>query len=85
MHVSDMVGERFLLLHFVGAGGMGEVYKAEDKETGQHVALKTLLERRGEAAIARFAREARILSELSHPQIVRYLAHGALCFMERFE
>jgi eukaryotic-like serine/threonine-protein kinase len=78
MHASDTVGERFLLLHLVGAGGMGEVYKAEDQETGQHVALKTLHERRSEAAAARFAREARILSELSHPHIVRYFAHGAL-------
>ena len=78
MPVSDAVRERFLILHLVGAGGMGEVYKAEDQETGQHVALKTLLERREEAGAARFAREARILSELSHPQIVRYLAHGTL-------
>src|SRR5678815_4142717 len=77
MGPGDRVDHRFLLTHLAGAGGMGEVYKAVDQQTGQAVAVKALTGPRADDA-ARFAREARILAELDHPQIVRYLAHGAL-------
>jgi hypothetical protein len=53
---------------------MGTVYRAVDRSTGATVALKVMT-RIGQNA-ERFAREARVLAELSHPAIVRYLAHG---------
>ncbi|WP_437978435.1 protein kinase [Sorangium sp. So ce295] len=68
--------ERYRLERRVGVGGMGEVWKALDQETGEPVAVKVLLGGALEDA-ARFAREAQILAGLSHPYIVRYLAHGA--------
>src|SRR5262245_43454018 len=77
MRLGDIVGNRFQLMHLAGSGGMGEVYKAIDQETGQPVAIKALAAPRGRDA-ARFAREARILAELEHPRIVRYIAHGGL-------
>jgi serine/threonine protein kinase len=40
------------------------------------VGLKLLVER-DEAMVARFVREGRLLAELSHPRIVRYVGHGA--------
>jgi Tol biopolymer transport system component len=56
---------------FVGAGGMGEVYKARDTRLDRHVALKVLspdaaTDPRGRA---RFAYEARAIARLSHPRI----------------
>jgi len=67
---------RYLLERRAGAGGMGEVWRALDQATGQPVAVK-LLPGHGAEDAARFGREARILSELSHPRVVRYVAHGA--------
>ena len=55
----------------LGAGGMGEVYKAFDDRLGRWVAAKRL---RGDAtaeARARFRREARVLARLGHPAIVQ--------------
>src|SRR6185503_9046534 len=65
MRPGDFVGDRFSVLHLAGAGGMGEVYKALDQETGRPVAVKTLTRSRGDDA-GRFAREARVLSALDH-------------------
>ncbi|WP_437717336.1 protein kinase [Sorangium sp. So ce448] len=74
MRVGDVVGERFELLALAGSGGMGEVYRALDRVSGATVALKVVLG--AGAHEARFDREARFLSELSHPGIVRHVAHG---------
>lgn len=58
-----------------GKGGMGVVYQAIDLTTGRLVALK-VLSSRGMVEMARFNQEAKVLAELSHPGIVRYLDHG---------
>src|SRR5215469_11124560 len=55
----------------IGAGGMGEVYRARDTRLDRWVAIKTLhsaLSCTSELK-SRFEREARILSSLSHPHI----------------
>ena len=75
MQTGDLLGGRFELDHLASSGGMGEVYKARDHATGELVAVKVLIS--GHAAdLARFEREARILAGLTHPGIVRYVAHG---------
>ena len=74
---ADVIANRFQILECAGAGGMGEVYRALDEATGQPVAIKIVTSRHKGDAV-RFAREARILADLTHPQIVRYLADGAL-------
>jgi tetratricopeptide (TPR) repeat protein len=72
----DVVAERFEVGEVVGEGGMGVVHRARDRHTGQPVALKILIDR-SLRRLERFHREARVLAELRHPGIVRYVAHGA--------
>ena len=55
----------------LGAGGMGEVYRAKDTRLGREVAVKVLPQHLIESADvrARFEREARTVSSLNHPHI----------------
>ncbi|HKV03999.1 MAG TPA: protein kinase [Candidatus Acidoferrales bacterium] len=55
----------------IGAGGMGEVYRARDTKLGRNVAIKVLPEAfAGDAdRMARFQREAKVLASLNHPNI----------------
>jgi serine/threonine protein kinase len=55
----------------IGAGGMGEVYRAHDPKLGRDVAIKVLPETfaRDAERMARFQREAKVLASLSHPNI----------------
>jgi tetratricopeptide (TPR) repeat protein len=68
-------GERFEVESLVGIGGMGMVFRGRDRLDGQAVALK-VLHHRGRTNAERFLREAEALAALSHPAIVRYVAHG---------
>jgi eukaryotic-like serine/threonine-protein kinase len=60
------------VLGHIGTGGMGEVYRAEDTRLGRNVALKVLPPRIFDRKewVARFEREARIVSSLNHPYIL---------------
>jgi hypothetical protein len=61
---------RYRVVRELGRGGMGAVLEAEDRVLGRQVALKVLL--RGDSAQGRtrFASEARVASQLEHPNIV---------------
>src|SRR5215467_14464180 len=60
----------------LGAGGMGEVYRAHDTKLGRDVALKILPESftHDPDRVARFRREAQVLASLNHPHIAQI--HG---------
>ena len=59
------------ILAAIGAGGMGEVYRARDSKLGRDVALKVLPDAfaRDAERMARFQREAKVLASLNHPYI----------------
>jgi eukaryotic-like serine/threonine-protein kinase len=59
------------ILSALGAGGMGEVYRARDTKLGRDVAIKVLprVFTADRSRLARFAREARLLAALNHPRI----------------
>ena len=63
----------YRLLHPLGAGGMGEVYAGIDETLKRRVALKAIRpdHRLSPASKAQFLREARVLSQLDHPNICR--------------
>ena len=64
------------ILSAIGAGGMGEVYRARDPRLDRDVAIKILPEAFASDAerVARFEREARVLASLNHPNIAH--VHG---------
>ena len=61
---------------WIGAGGMGEVYKALDTKLNRQVAIKVLLPAVADDPdrLARFSREAQVLASLNHPHIAQI--HG---------
>src|SRR4051812_4682412 len=69
----------YRIVRLLGRGGMGEVYLAQRSEPGfeQQVALKLL--KRGmdsDEVLRRFVQERRILAQLSHPHVARFLDGG---------
>ena len=59
------------ILSLLGAGGMGEVYRARDTKLGRDVAIKVVADvfLSDPERLARFEREARVLATLNHPHI----------------
>ena len=57
----------------IGAGGMGEVYRARDTKLNRDVAIKVLLPSVADDPdrLARFSREAQVLASLNHPNIAQ--------------
>lgn len=68
--VGRLIGE-YTVTAPLGAGGMGEVYRARDSRLGRDVAIKVLPASvaRNPERLARFEREARILASLNHPHV----------------
>jgi Protein kinase domain len=75
---SLVLDERFRVLGHLGGGGMGEVYLAEQVSLGRKVALKVLKREVGAqpGMSERFRREARLLSSVEHPAVVRVIDFG---------
>ena len=68
-----MLADRYRIVALLGAGGMGEVYRADDLTLGQAVALKFLPERvaRDEFMLDRFRNEVRTARRVTHPNVCR--------------
>lgn len=68
-----MIDGRYKVLRVIGVGGTGVVYEVEHTRTGQHLALKTLLD---PTHAPRLDQEARALAKLSSPHIVKVVDLG---------
>src|ERR1700683_1645700 len=75
LSAGDKLGP-YEILTPIGAGGMGEVYKARDTRLDRDVAIKVLPEAlaRDPERLVRFEREAKVLASLNHPNIAQI--HG---------
>ncbi len=73
-----LVSGRYRILRFIAAGGMGEVYEADDLELDVRVALKTLREEvtRSDGALDRFRREVALARKVTHPNVCRIFDVG---------
>jgi hypothetical protein len=65
-----LVAGRYRVVRFVGSGGMAWVYEVTRETDGRRLALKLLHGRSSGRALSRFAREAKLTAEVSHPGIV---------------
>ncbi len=74
---NTMIQGRYLVVHLIGKGGMGEVYLAVDQRLGSAVALKRTSFADDESLAAAFEREAKILARLRHPVLPKVSDHFA--------
>ena len=76
--IGHCIDERYLLEAVIGVGGLGSVYRATHQKLQRPVAVKLLHETFGQSQIqrGRFAREAKALAALQHPNIVAVLDYG---------
>jgi serine/threonine protein kinase len=76
----DIDNGEYRIVERIGTGGMGSVYKAEQPSMGRLVAVKVLHPRfaNREDLVSRFRREARAMSQLSHPNTARVYKFGQL-------
>jgi len=70
---NQLIAERYQVTRFIGRGGMGEVYEAEDLYLHEHVALKIIRPEIATSAqtIARFKRETQLARKVTHPNVCR--------------
>jgi serine/threonine protein kinase len=76
--IGAVLGGRYRITTLLGEGGMGLVYRGERLQLGKPVAIKFLHTpySRSQKFVARFEREARAMSKLSHPHLVSVIDFG---------
>ncbi|MBU1107212.1 MAG: protein kinase [Candidatus Riflebacteria bacterium] len=74
--LEQIIGRHFKILSQLGAGGMGQVYKALDINLGREVAIKFLLAEiaKEEEIVSRFLNEGRVLATINHPAVISVYA-----------
>jgi len=79
-YLGQEVAGQFRIVEKIGKGGMGAVYKAEQPDMNRYVAIKILHSRYLSRSdlVSRFRREARAMSQLSHPNTARVFLYGQL-------
>ena len=72
-YIGKIVDNRYEVLSLIGVGGMANVYKAIDRQTGKQVAVKFLKEEffENEELVRRFKNESKAISVLNHDSIIK--------------
>jgi serine/threonine-protein kinase len=76
LQTTDWAIDGYDITEFLGAGGMGDVYRARERRLERDVAIKVIRRSHGDPPVA-FEEEARAASALSHPNIVTIYAVGS--------
>ena len=76
----EILGGQFRIVQKIGTGGMGSVYQAEQPEMNRMVAIKILHPKLAgrKDLTSRFRREARAMSQLTHPNTAKVMMYGEL-------
>jgi serine/threonine protein kinase len=76
--VGELIAQKYLLLHLLGRGASGEVFRVRNTLAGNILALKLLMEETGRDSelVQRFFREARAINRIGHPNIVAVFDAG---------
>lgn len=79
-NIGREIANQFRIIEKIGSGGMGSVYKAEQPDMRRFVAIKILHPRYLSRSdlVARFRREARAMSHLTHPNTAKVFLYGQL-------
>src|SRR5262245_25845329 len=77
LNTGDIVADRYRIVRLIGAGGMGEVYQAEDRTLEDELALKVLPPRFSSVGgLERFKREIQLARRVTHPNVCRVFDVG---------
>jgi eukaryotic-like serine/threonine-protein kinase len=88
LNVGDVLKDNWVILEFVGKGGMGEVYRAHQTNLKRDVAIKVISrewleslengDEEAETITQRFRREVQSMAQIRHPNILHVFDHGSI-------
>ena len=88
LKVGDVLNDKWVVLNFIGKGGMGEVYRAHQSNLNRDVAIKVVSrewlesidegDEEAETLLQRFRREVQAMAQIRHPNILQVFDHDAI-------
>ncbi len=88
LKVGDVLNNKWVILNFIGKGGMGEVYRAHQSNLNRDVAIKVVSrewlesidegDEEAETLVQRFRREVQAMAQIRHPNILQVFDHDAI-------
>ncbi|NPV06018.1 MAG: protein kinase [Syntrophaceae bacterium] len=88
LKVGDVLNNKWVILGFLGKGGMGEVYRAHQNNLNRDVAIKVVSrewlesidegDEEAETLVQRFRREVQAMAQIRHPNILQVFDHDAI-------
>ena len=88
LKVGDVLNNKWVILGFIGKGGMGEVYRAHQSNLNRDVAIKVVSrewlesidegDEEAETLVQRFRREVQAMAQIRHPNILQVYDHDAI-------